>query len=148
MTIVLMSMCLILSACSTINVAGKTFRFDSAEVVWGSATDEDKTTLYEEFSVTNEDQLIEQLKLKNERSKRHTTFGTDGKYYTKNENNQILDQGFYKQENTVITLAPTEEKLKESTAFTMLSNNKGYVVTEIIEKDKLIFVKYQYVEQD
>ncbi len=138
---------LFLTACNTMQVSGKTFKYDSVSIDWGMADNEGKSKVFEEFQVENEAELLSVLKTRNGRNKRFTTFGTDNKYTTKNDNNEVLDSGYYKQDETVITLADTEEGLKESGAYTLQANEKGYVVTIKINNDYKVFAKYQYIEQ-
>ncbi|MBE5738234.1 MAG: hypothetical protein E7354_00665 [Clostridiales bacterium] len=140
--------CILLASCGTMNVTGKTFTYGNVTVDWGTASDDDKNALFAEFQVENENELLAVLRTRNNRNGRRTTFGTDGKYTTKNENNEILDSGYYQQIETTITLAETEEGLSASDAYTLLANEKGYIVTTILNEDKNIFAKYQYVEQE
>ncbi len=140
--------CLILTACGTITVSGRTFTYGSVEVDWGTASEEDKQSLFTSFQVANESELLAVLKTRNGRNTRFTTFGTDGKYATKNEKNEVLDSGYYKQTESVITLAETEEGLGDENAYTLLANDKGYIVTTMLDDAKKIFAKYQYVEQN
>ena len=140
--------CLLLASCGTMNVTGKTFTYGSVSVDWGTASEDDKNALFTEFQVENENELLAVLKTRNNRNGRRTTFGTDGKYTTKEENNEILDSGYYRQEETVITLAETEEGLSDENAYTILANEKGYIVTTVLDEEKNIFAKYQYVEQE
>lgn len=136
-----------LSGCNTMQVSGKAFKYDSVSIDWGMADKEGKQVVFDEFQVSSEAELLSVLKTRNGRDKRFTTFGTDNKYTTKNDNNEILDSGYYKQDETVITLADTEEGLKEEGAYTLQANEKGYVVTIKINNDYKVFAKYQYVEQ-
>ena len=146
--IVVLLVCLLfLTACNTMQVSGKTFKYDSVSIDWGMANNEGKSKVFEEFQVENEAELLSVLKTKNGRNKRFTTFGTDNKYTTKNDNNEVLDSGYYKQDETVITLADTKEGLKESSAYTLKDNEKGYIVTIKINNDYKVFAKYQYIEQ-
>ena len=146
--IVVLLVCLLfLTACNNMQVSGKTFKYDSVSIDWGMANNEGKSKVFEEFQVENEAELLSVLKTKNGRNKRFTTFGTDNKYTTKNDNNEVLDSGYYKQDETVITLADTEEGLKESSAYTLQANEKGYIVTIKINNDYKVFAKYQYIEQ-
>lgn len=140
--------CLLLASCGTMDVTGKTFTYGSVSVDWGTASEDDKNALFAEFQVENETELLAVLKTRNNRNGRRTTFGTDGKYTTKNENNEVLDSGYYKQEETVITLAETAEGLTAEDAYTLLANEKGYIVTTVLDEEKNIFAKYQYVEQE
>lgn len=146
--LVLFLMFFLLSGCSVIQVSGKTFKYDSVSIDWGMAQKEDKQKVLEEFQVSKESELLAVLKTRNGRNKRFTTFGTDGKYVTKNDNNEILDSGYYKQDESVITLAETEDGLKEAGAYTLQANAKGYVVTIKINNEYKVFAKYQYVEQE
>ena len=147
--IVVLLVCLLfLTACNTMQVSGKTFKYDSVSIDWGMANNEGKSKVFEEFQVENEAELLSVLKTKNGRNKRFTTFGTDNKYTTKNDNNEVLDSGYYKQDETVITLADTKEGLKESSAYTLQANEKGYIVTIKINNDYKVFAKYQYKEQE
>lgn len=136
-----------LSGCNTMQVSGKAFKYDSVSIDWGMADKEGKQAVFDDFQVSSEAELLSVLKTRNGRDKRFTTFGTDNKYTTKNDNNEILDSGYYKQDETVITLADTEEGLKEEGAYTLQANEKGYVVTIKINNDYKVFAKYQYVEQ-
>ncbi len=138
----------IISGCSVIQVSGRTFKYDSVSIDWGMADKEGKEIVFAEFQVESEGELLAVLKTRNGRNKRYTTFGTDGKYTTKNDNNEILDSGYFKQDESVITLADTEEGLKEAGAYTLQVNSKGYVVTIKINNDYKVFAKYQYVEQE
>ncbi len=136
------------TGCSVTQVSGKTFKYDSVTIDWGMATKEDRTKVYKEFQVESEGELLAVLKTRNGRDKRYTTFGTDGKYVTKNDSNEILDSGYYKQDEEVITLAETIEGLKEAGAYTLQVNSKGYIVTIKINNDYKVFARYQYSEQD
>lgn len=136
------------TGCSVTQVSGKTFKYDSVTIDWGMATKEDRTKVYKEFQVESEGELLAVLKTRNGRDKRYTTFGTDGKYVTKNDSNEILDSGYYKQDEEVITLAETIEALKETGAYTLQANSKGYIVTIKINNDYKVFARYQYSEQD
>ena len=140
--------CILLASCGVLTLKGKTFNYSKVEIDWGIATEDDKSALFTEFQVQNEPELLNVLKTRNNRNSRYTTFGTDGKYVTKDENGEILDSGYYKQEESVVTLAETEEKLSDPTAYTLQANEKGYVVTVVLNADKQIYAKYQYVEQD
>lgn len=146
--IVVLFICFMFYGCSVLQVNGKTFKYDSVSIDWGMADKEGKAKVMEEFQVQSESELLAVLKTRNGRNKRYTTFGTDGKYTTKNDNNEILDSGFYKQDESVITLAESEEGLKESGAYTLQANGKGYIVTIKINNDYKVFAKYQYVEQE
>lgn len=134
--------------CSVIQVSGRTFKYDSVSIDWGMADKEGKQAVMTEFQVESASELLAVLKTRNGRNKRYTTFGTDGKYTTKNDNNEILDSGYFKQDESVITLADTEEGLKEAGAYTLQVNGKGYIVTIKINNEYKVFAKYQYVEQE
>lgn len=136
------------TGCSVIQVSGKTFKYDSVTIDWGMATKDDRTKVFQEFQVESEGELLAVLKTRNGRNKRFTTFGTDGKYVTKNDSNEILDNGYYRQDEEVITLAETLEGLKEAGAYTLQANSKGYIVTIKINNDYKVFARYQYSEQD
>ena len=140
--------CFFLASCGVITLKGKTFNYSKVDIDWGIATDADKEALFQEFQVANEPELLNVLKTRNNRNSRFTTFGTDGKYVTKDEKGEILDRGYYKQEESVVTLAETEEGLNEASAYTLQANEKGYVVTIVLNENKQIYAKYQYVEQD
>jgi len=144
----LLTTCILLTACGVINVSGKTFKFSKVTIDWGLAEDENKQELFEEYQVKNESELLNVLKTKDNRNSRFTTFGTDKKYVTKNTSNEILDSGYYKQDETIITLSETEEGLNDEGAYTLQANDKGYIVTIKINDEYKIFAKYQYVEQD
>lgn len=139
---------LLLYGCQVIQVSGRTFRYDSVSIDWGMADKEGKEKVFEEFQVQSEAELLSVLKTRNGRDKRYTTFGTNNQYTTKNDQNEILDSGYYKQDETVITLADTEEGLKEPGAYTLQANDKGYIVTVKINNDYKVFAKYQYKEQE
>ena len=144
----LLTTCILLTACGVINVSGKTFRFSKVTIDWGLAEEENKQSIFQEYQVKNETELLNVLKTKNNRNSRFTTFGTDKKYVTKNTENEILDSGFYRQDESLITLSETEEGLNAEGAYTLQANDKGYVVTIKINDEFKIFAKYQYVEQD
>lgn len=139
--------CILLASCGTMQVQGKTFGYGDVTIDWGTASEDDKNALFSDFQVKDENELLNVLRTRNNRNTRHTTFGTDGKYTTKNEDNVVLDSGYYKQQETVITLADTKEGLDASDAYTLLANEKGYIVTSILNDAKNIFAKYQYVEE-
>lgn len=146
--LVLFLIMLCITGCSVIQVSGRTFKYDSVSIDWGMADKDGKAEIMSEFQVESEGELLAVLKTRNGRNKRYTTFGTDGKYTTKNDNNEILDSGYFKQDESVITLAETEEGLKESGAYTLQVNSKGYIVTVKLNNDYKVFAKYQYVEQE
>ena len=136
---------LLFMACGVIDVKGKSFRYESVKIDWGMANDEDKQSVFEEFLVSNETELLNVLKTRNSRNQRVTTFGTDGKYKTVNGENQVLDSGYYKQDDDVITLADSEEGLSNEGNFTLKVNEKGYKVSDVINSDLSVFAVYQYV---
>lgn len=148
LTVFVLIPCLFLIGCGVINISGKTFRYEKVSIDWGLAKDEDKETVFNEYQVSSEAELLNVLKTQSSRNSRFTTFGTDGKYVTKNTDNEILDSGFYKQDETVITLAETEDTLNTEGNYTLQANEKGYVVTVKINDQYKVFAKYQYVEQD
>lgn len=137
--------CILIASCGTINVAGKTFKYGGVAIDWGTATDENKNAIYTEYQVESDTELLNVFKTRNNRNNRVTTFGTDGKYTTKNEDNEILDSGFYRQNETQILLAETKEGLDEDTAYTLTANNKGYIVTIELNSETQTYIKYQYV---
>jgi len=134
--------------CGTMNVSGKTFKYSKVTIDWGIATEENKQAIYEENQVTNEAEFLNVLKTRNNRNSRYTTFGTDNKYTTKNSNNEVLDSGYYKQDESVITLAETEDALNQAGAYTLHANEKGYIVTVKLNDEWKVFAKYQYTEQE
>lgn len=139
---------ILLTGCNVLQVSGRTFKYDSVSIDWGMADKEGKSKVFEEFQVKSESELLAVLKTRNGRDKRFTTFGTNNQYTTKNDQNEILDSGYFKQDETVITLADTEEGLKEAGAYTLQANSKGYIVTIKINNEYKVFAKYQYVEQE
>ncbi len=140
--------CLILASCGTMSVAGKTFRYGGVAIDWGTATDENKTAIYTEYQVENDNELLNVFKTRNNRNNRVTTFGTDGKYSTKNQDNEILDSGYYRQNETQILLAETKDGLDEDSAYKLTANNKGYIVTIVLNAETQTYIKYQYVVVD
>ena len=66
----------------------------------------------------------------------------------KNTDNEILDSGYYKQDESVITLAETKEGLSEAGAYTLQANEKGYIVRIKLNDEWKVFVKYHYTEQE
>ena len=138
----------LLVGCNTIQVSGKTFRYHIVSIDWGLADEQAKNALFEENQVANEAELLNVLKTRNNRNTRYTTFGTNNQYTTKNAENEIIDSGYYKQDESIITLAETEEGLNDDGAYTLQVNEKGYVVTVKLNDEYKIFAKYQYVEQD
>lgn len=147
-TLLILLPCLILTGCGVIEVSGKTFRYKSVSIDWGLAEEEDKDALFTEYKVKNETELKNTLKSLNNRNSRLTTFGTDNKYTTKNTENEVLDSGFYKQDESLITLADSEEGLKSEGAYTLQATDKGYYVTIKLNDEKKIFAKYLYTEQE
>lgn len=146
--IIFMIPCLFLTACETIEVSGKTFRYDSVKIDWGMATNEDKDAFFTENQVENESELLNVLKTRDNRNSIYTTFGTDGKYTIKDSENEVVESGYYKQDESTITIGESEEALNETGATTWQANEKGYVVTIKLDDEKKIFAKYQYSEQD
>ncbi|MGN0960956.1 MAG: hypothetical protein ACI4PF_02010 [Christensenellales bacterium] len=134
-----------LTACGVIEVRGKTFVYDSVSIDWGQAKEEQKQALFEEFLVSNETELLNVLKTRNQRNSRITTFGTDGKYVTRNLNNEILDEGYYKQDDEIITLAETEDGFSNPGNYTLKANEKGYIANDKLNDEYSIFARYQYV---
>ena len=146
--ILVMLPCLLFVACETIEVSGKTFRYDSVTIDWGMATSEEKEAFFEENQVENESELLNVLKTRDNRNSVFTTFGTDGKYTIKDSENEVVENGFYKQDETTITIAESEESLNETGATTWQANEKGYIITVKLDDELKIFAKYQYTEQD
>ena len=134
-----------LVACGVIEVRGKTFVYDSVSIDWGRAKDEDKETLFEEYLVSNENELLNVLKTRNQRNSRITTFGTDSRYTTVNQDNEIIDSGYYKQDDEIITLAETEDGFADAGNYTLKANDKGYIATDKLNDELGIFARYQYV---
>ena len=60
----------------------------------------------------------------------------------------MVENGFYKQDETTITIAESEESLNETGATTWQANEKGYIITVKLDDELKIFAKYQYTEQD
>ena len=146
--LVLIIPCLFLIACETIEVSGKTFRYDSVSIDWGMANNDQKDAFFEKNQVENEAELLNVLKTRDNRNSIYTTFGTDGKYTIKDSENEIVESGYYKQDESTITIGESEESLNETGATTWQANEKGYVVTIKLDNDLKIFAKYQYSEQD
>lgn len=148
-SIMLIILCSVaLTACGVIEVRGKTFVYDSVSIDWGRAEDEQKQALFEEFLVSNETELLNVLKTRNQRNSRITTFGTDGRYITHNLNNEIIDEGYYKQDDEIITLAETENGFSNPGNFTLKANQKGYIANDKLNDEYDIFATYQYVLDD
>ena len=130
------------------HVSGKTFKYQKVTIDWGTATAENKETIYSEYQVSDENELLNVLKTKNNRNNRFTTFGTNNKYTTKNSDNEVLDSGYYRQDESVITLADTEEGLSQAGSYTLIATDKGYIVTVKINDEFKVFAKYHYTEQE
>ena len=128
-----------------IEVRGKTFVYDSVQIDWGMANDEDKQALFDEFLVSNETELLNVLQTRNNRNERVTTFGTDSKYTTVNLDNEVLDSGYYKQDQDVITIAETEDGFSDDGNYTLKVNDKGYLTKDVLNSELNIFAVYQYV---
>jgi len=148
LVIILFLPILFVVGCSTIDVSGKTFRYSKVEIDWGLANNEQKEAFFAENQVANEAELRNVLKTRNGRNNRFTTFGTNNQYVTKNADGEILDQGYYKQDEAIITLAESEEKLTAPDAYTLQINDKGYIVTVKLNDEYKIFAKYHYEEQE
>lgn len=145
LTIVLLGLSTIMFvACGVVEVRGKTFVYDGVSIDWGMADDEGKQALFDEFLVSNEVELLNVLKTRNGRNSRITTFGTDGKYTTL-KNNEVVDSGYYKQDDEVITLSETAEGLGDDGNFTLKANAKGYSTVDKLNDELKIFAVYQYV---
>lgn len=147
-TIILLCPLLFIYGCGVINVSGKTFRFHKVTIDWGLADNDTKQTIFDENQVKDEQEFLAVLKTRNNRDTRFTTFGTDNKYTTKNNQNEILDSGYYKQDESVITLADTVSGLSESGAYTLIANEKGYIVTVKLNDEWKVFAQYHYTEQE
>lgn len=134
------------TACSgVLEVRGKTFVYESVEINWGTANNEDKESIFEEFLVSNENELLAVLKTRNGRNERTTTFGTDSKYATVNKDNEVLDSGYYKQDSDKVILAETEEQLSQEGNYILKVNEKGYQVSDLINSELSIYAVYQFV---
>ena len=144
-TLSILLSCIFLSSCGTMNVAGKTFKYGGVAIDWGTATDENKSAIYSEYQVENDNELLNVFKTRNNRNNRVTTFGTDGKYTTKNQDNEILDSGFYRQNESQIRLSDTKDGLDADNAYTLTANGKGYIVTVELNPETQTYIKYQYV---
>ena len=107
-TMLLVLSTIVITACGVMEVRGKTFVYDSVEIDWGLASEEDKQSVYDEFLVSNENELLNVLRTRNNRNQRITTFGTDATYTTIGKDGKILDKGYYKQDSDTVTLAETE----------------------------------------
>lgn len=135
-------------ACGVLNVRGRTFVFDSVEIDWGLASEEDKETIYEEFLVSNEIELLNVLRTRNNRHNRITSFGTNGEYTTVNTDNEILDKGYYRQDGEIVTLAETEDGFTDAGNYTLKVNGKGYYTNDKINSEFQVFARYFYVMQN
>jgi hypothetical protein len=135
-------------ACGVLNVRGRTFVFDSVEIDWGLASEEDKESIYEEFLVSNEIELLNVLRTRNNRHNRITSFGTNGEYTTVNTDNEILDKGYYRQDGEIVTLAETEDGFSEEGNYTLKVNSKGYYTNDKINSEFQVFARYFYVMQN
>lgn len=135
-------------ACGVLNVRGRTFVFDSVEIDWGLASEEDKETIYEEFLVSNEIELLNVLRTRNNRHNRITSFGTNGEYTTVNTDNEILDKGYYRQDGEIVTLAETEDGFIDPGNYTLKVNGKGYYTNDKINSEFQVFARYFYVMQN
>lgn len=134
------------TACSgVLEVRGKTFVYESVEINWGTASEEDKESIFTEFLVSNENELLAVLKTRNGRNERSTTFGTDSKYTTVNKDNEVLDSGFYKQDSDKVILAESEDKLSQEGNYVLKINEKGYRVSDLLNSELSIYAVYQYV---
>lgn len=134
------------TACSgVLEVRGKTFVYESVEINWGTANNEDKESIFEEFLVSNENELLAVLKTRNGRNERTTTFGTDSTYTTVNKDNEVLDSGYYKQDSDKVILAETEEQLSQEGNYILKVNEKGYQVSDLINSELSIYAVYQFV---
>ena len=47
----LLTTCILLTACGVINVSGKTFRFSKVTIDWGLAEEENKQSIFQEYQV-------------------------------------------------------------------------------------------------
>jgi len=140
--------CILLTGCKAIEVSGKTFIYNKVSIDWGLAqTDEEKQIILDKFEVANKSDFQKFLASYQDRENRITTFGVDNKYYTKNKNNEILDEGYYRQDESVITLAESEDLLDENGAFTLQANEKGYIVIVKLDDNYKVFARYEYHEQ-
>ena len=139
--------CIILSGCGTIDVRGKTFIYGGVSINWNNASDNTKENVFDLYQVNNETELLAVLKTSRNRNSRITTFGSDGKYTTKDVDGNILDSGYYEQSDKVIVLADSEEGLKEENVYKIYANEKGYKVRIEIDGEYGIFAEYQYVEK-
>jgi hypothetical protein len=136
----------VFTACSgAIEVRGKTFVYESVKINWGTASDSDKETIYSEFLVNNENELLAVLKTRNGRNERSTTFSTDSTYTTVNKDNEVLDSGYYKQDSDKVILAETEEQLSQEGNYILKVNDKGYQVSDVLNSELSIYAVYQYV---
>ena len=140
--------CILLTGCKSIEVNGKTFVYNKVTIDWGLAqSKEEKQEVLNKFEVTDKSEFIKYLETYQDRKNRVTTFGVDNKYYTKNSNNEIVDEGYYRQDESVITLADSEEGLDENGTFTLQANEKGYIVIVKLDDTNKVFARYEYHEQ-
>lgn len=137
-----------MTACGVIEVRGKTFVYESVSIDWGRAEDEQKEAIFEEFLVSNETELLNVLRTRNQRNSRVTTFGTDGKYITRNLDGEILDEGYYKQDDEIITLAESQDGFTDAGNYTLKANERGYTTNDKLNDEYGIFAIYQYVLDD
>ena len=137
--------CILLSGCGVIDVAGKTFTYGGVEINWNKASDEIREEVFDLYQVKNEIELKTVLKTSGGRNSRLTTFGTDGKYVTKDTNGNILDSGYYEQSKSYIALSDTIEGLSSEKVYKIYPNEKGYKVRIEIDGEKGIYAEYQYV---
>lgn len=134
------------TACSgVLEVRGKTFVYESVGINWGTASDDDKESIFTEYLVSNENELLAVLKTRNGRNERSTTFGTDSTYTTVDKDNKVLDSGYYKQDSDKVTLAETEDKLSQEGNYVLKVNEKGYQVSDLINSELSVYAVYQYV---
>ena len=139
--------CIILWGCGEIDVTGKTFVYGGVSINWNKVSDEVKTEIFDVYQVSNETELLAVLKTSNFRNSRITTFGTDGKYFTKDESGNILDSGYYEQYKDYIALSDTQDGLGEDNVYKIFPNEKGYRVRIEIDGDNGVYAEYQYVEK-
>lgn len=143
--LILLSVIIVTACAGVIEVRGKTFVYESVKINWGTASEEDKESIYSEFLVSNENELLAVLKTRNGRNERSTTFGTDSTYTTVNKDNEILDSGYYKQDSDKVILAESEDKLSQEGNYILKANEKGYQVSDMINSELSVYAVYQYV---
>lgn len=139
-------LCIILCGCGVIDVTGKTFAYGGVSINWNNVSDDVKAEIFDIYQVGNEIELKVVLKTAGGRNSRLTTFGTDGKYITKDSLGNILDSGYYEQSEGYIALADTIEELNSEKVYKIYPNEKGYKVRIEIDGEKGIYAEYQYVE--